>query len=92
MSSHEKGLSLELKLTTLFQQKGYNAVHNVKKMGRSGAEHQIDVYVTYPGPLHTSTILVEAKSYDTSIDKDRVMKLIQIVDDLGTRARSANAQ
>ncbi|MBI3860084.1 MAG: restriction endonuclease [Thaumarchaeota archaeon] len=82
-TTYEKGLALELKLAELFKAKGYEAVHNVKKVGRSGAEHQIDVLASYRNPLHTSTLVIEAKSYDAPIDKERIMKLIQIVDDVG---------
>jgi len=67
----------------LFQKMGYTAYHNVKRVGRSGANHQIDILVEYICPLHTSQIIIEAKSYDSPINKDRIMKLIQIVDDLG---------
>jgi len=62
---------------------GYAVIHNAKKVGRSGAEHQIDVMAEYRCPLHTSRVIIEAKSYNLPIDKDRIMKLIQIVDDLG---------
>jgi len=63
--------------------KGYDVVHNVKRVGTSGAEHQIDILAEYRCPLHTSQVIIEAKFYDAPVDKDRVMKLIQIVDDLG---------
>lgn len=82
-TAHEKGLAFELKLVELFRRMGYDATHNTKKVGRSGAEHQIDLLAQYRCPLHTSQVIVEAKSYDLPIDKDRIMKLIQIVDDLG---------
>ena len=82
-STYEKGLALELKLLELFKNANYNAIHNIKKVGRSGAEHQIDILAEYRCPLHTSQIVVEAKSYDSPIDKDRIMKLIQIVNDIG---------
>jgi hypothetical protein len=81
--SREKGLALELKLYNLYKSKGYDVIHNVKKRGRSGAEHQIDVFAEYRCPLHTSQVIIEAKAYDSPINKDRIMKLIQIVDDLG---------
>ncbi len=83
ISTFDKGLGFELKIAELFQNKGYDVVHNTKVKGRSGAEHQIDVLLKYRSPLHTSTIVVEAKSYEMPVDKDRVMKLIQIVDDIG---------
>jgi len=82
-STYEKGLALELLLSQTFEEKGYKVLHNVKRKGRSGVEHQIDVLAQYVTPLYTSTAVIEAKSYDTPIDKDRVMKLIQIVDDIG---------
>lgn len=83
VTNYEKGLALELKLTELFKKNGYDVVHNSKKVGRSGAEHQIDVLAEYRCPLHSSKLVIEAKSFDKPIDKDRIMKLIQIVDDLG---------
>lgn len=83
VTTYEKGLAFELKLTELFKKMGYDVTHDTKKVGRSGAEHQIDVLAEYKCPLHTSKVIVEAKSYDIPIDKDRIMKLIQIVDDLG---------
>ncbi len=82
-SAYEKGLALELKLLEIFKKANYNVIHNVKKVGRSGAEHQIDLLAEYKCPLHTSQIIIEAKSYQSPVDKDRIMKLIQIVNDIG---------
>jgi len=78
----EKGTGFELKIADLFKQKGYHVTHNVKLHGRSGAEHQIDVLAEYNAPLHTSRIIIEAKSYEANIDKDIIMKLIQIQQDI----------
>ena len=83
MSSYERGLALEELVAKIFRAKGYDVKHNIKLMGRSGVEHQIDVYAEYKAPLHTSRIVVECKSYDKPIDKDIVMKLIHEVEDLG---------
>ncbi len=83
ITAYEKGLALEQRLVQLFRGRGYDVEHNVKIVGRSGTEHQIDLLVRFDAPLHTSKIIIEAKSYQGSIDKDKVMKLIQIVDDLG---------
>ena len=83
-TTHEKGLALELRLAELFGKMGYNVIHDVKKTGRSGVEHQVDIFAEIKCPLHTSQIIVEAKSYDLPIDKEKIMKLIQIVDDLGS--------
>ncbi|MFQ5941828.1 MAG: restriction endonuclease [Nitrososphaerales archaeon] len=80
--SLEKGIGLELKIADLFKKSGYEVVHNVRKKGRSGAEHQIDVWAEYKAPLHTSTVIIEAKSYEANIDKDIVMKLVEIQQDL----------
>jgi len=83
MSSYERGLALEELVAKIFRAKGYDVKHNVKLIGRSGVEHQIDVYAEYKAPLHTSRIVIECKSYDKPIDKDIVMKLIHEVEDLG---------
>lgn len=80
--SYEKGLSLELIISDLFRKNGYDVIHNLKKKGKSGVEHQIDVYAEYQAPLHTSSLIIEAKNYEGTIDKDMIMKFIQIVDDL----------
>jgi hypothetical protein len=77
-----KGTGFELKIADLFKQKGYHVTHNIKLQGKSGAEHQIDVLVEYKAPLHTSRIIIEAKSYQSNIDKDIIMKLIQIQQDI----------
>lgn len=80
--SYSKGLNLELIIADLFRKNGYTVIHNLKKKGKSGVEHQIDVYAEYKAPLHTSSVIIEAKSYEESIDKDKIMKFVQIVDDL----------
>lgn len=83
INSYEKGLSLEKKIYELFSKQGYQVTHNIKKVGRSGTTHQIDVFAEYRSPLHKSIIIVEVKSLSSPIDKDKIMKLIQIVNDLG---------
>lgn len=83
ITTYEKGLALEQRLVQLFAARGYEVAHDVRMLGRSGAEHQIDLLARFACPLHTSAVVVEAKSYEGAIDKDRIMKLIQIVDDVG---------
>ncbi len=83
MNGYEKGLELERLVAQLFSSKGYFVKHNMKFRGRSGVEHQIDVYAEYRAPLHTSRIIIECKAYDKPVDKDVVMKLIQEVLDIG---------
>ncbi|MGQ9642141.1 MAG: restriction endonuclease [Candidatus Bathycorpusculaceae bacterium] len=80
---YEKGTELEKLIVRLFSSKGYEVKHNVKFQGRSGVEHQIDVYAEYKAPLHISRVIIECKAYDTPIDKDSVMKLIQEIQDVG---------
>jgi len=80
---YEKGVELEKLVAQLFKSKGYDVMHNIKLKGRSGVEHQIDVYAEYKCPLHLSRIVIECKAYDMPINKDIVMKLIQEVSDLG---------
>lgn len=82
MTSLEKGTGFELKIADLFKQKGYHVTHNIKMTGRSGATHQIDVLAQFTAPLHTSSVIIEAKSYQSNIDKDIIMKLVQIQQDL----------
>jgi len=80
--SVEKGTELELMIAELFRQKGYQVTHNILIEGRSGASHQIDVFAEYEAPLHTSKIIIEAKHYESNIDKDIIMKLIHIQQDV----------
>lgn len=69
MSTYEKGAELEKSVARLFAHKGYEVKHDVKFQGRSGVEHQIDVYAEYKAPLHISKIIVECKAHDRPIDK-----------------------
>lgn len=78
----EKGAQFERKVAKLFKQKGYDVTHNIKMTGRSGATHQIDILAQFEAPLHTSTVIVEAKYHASNINKDTTMKLIHIQQDL----------
>jgi len=82
-TSYEKGRALEELVAYLFEAKGYRVTRGVWLQGRSGVRHQIDVLADYVAPLHTSRIIIECKSYDRPVDKDTVMKLIHVVQDLG---------
>lgn len=83
MDEYERAVELELRVAELFKNRGYEARHNVWLKGRSGVKHQIDVYAVYRAPLHVDRIVVECKAYGRPVDKDRVMKLAQVVQDLG---------
>ena len=82
VSTVERGRSLETDIAELFRQGGYTVEHNAKMRGRSGAAHQIDVLASYDAPFHKSTVLIEAKNHRSNIDKDTIMKLAAIRDDL----------
>lgn len=82
MSALKKGTGFEIKIAELFQKNGYHVTHDIKMKGKSGTTHQIDVLAEFKAPLHTSTVIIEAKSYESNIDKDIIMKLIQIQQDL----------
>ena len=82
MSSVSKGAEFEVEIASILSAKGYSVKHNVNMVGRSGATHQIDVLAEYQCPLHTDTIIIEAKNHDSNINKDTVMKLANIQQDL----------
>lgn len=79
----ERGVAFEQQLAALFEAHGYRAAHDVRLVGRSGAEHQLDVYAELDLPLQTVRVVVEAKAHEQPIGKDALLKLQQIVDDLG---------
>ena len=82
MSALERYAEFELKIAELFEKKGYHVTRGIKMNGKSGITHQIDVLAEFIAPLHTSTVIIEAKSYKSNIDKDIIMRLIQIQQDL----------
>ena len=82
MSSVDKGTEFELEVAHILRAWGYSVKHNVTMIGKSGAAHQIDVLAEYLCPLHTDTIIVEAKNYGSNVSKDTVMKLVSIQQDL----------
>lgn len=82
-STVEKGTEFELQVAEMFRAHGYRVTHNVTMVGKSKAPHQIDVLAEYVCPLHTSRIIVEAKAYSHHISKDIIMKLADIMRDLG---------
>jgi len=82
-TTYEKGLKFELALKKLFESQNYRVNHNIRVLGKSGTEHQIDLLLGYEAPLHISKIIVEAKNYELPVNKDRIMRLIQIIEDVG---------
>lgn len=83
IAAHRPGETFELQLHALFAAHGYRAEHDARRTGRSGAEHQVDVWAELDLPLQVVRVVVEAKNHGAPVDKDALLKLQQIVDDLG---------
>jgi len=77
------GNSYEELVARLFSSMSYSVQRNIKKVGFSKTAHEIDVLATYDAPLHKNIIAIECKSHGNPIDKDVVMKLNNIVADIG---------
>jgi len=77
-----KGTGFELRVAELFRRKGYRVTHNVRMTGRSGAVHHIGTLAQFEAPLHTSTVIVEAKSHALNVSKAAVTDLIHVQQDL----------
>jgi len=61
--------------------KGYGS--NCKVKGESGTIHQIDVITTHTEGNHTYETAIECKYRKEKVNKDVVMKLLQILEDTG---------
>ncbi|MDZ7969899.1 MAG: restriction endonuclease [Nostoc sp. DedSLP03] len=55
--------------------------NSCKCTGKSGVSHQVDVITSHDGGIHTYKTAIECKYWNEKIDKDKVMKLIEIRDD-----------
>lgn len=56
--------------------------HNIKLKGRSGCEHQIDVYWEYKKDRITHRVAIECKNYNKRVPKDKVSAFHGILSDL----------
>lgn len=54
-----------------------------KVLGKSGVEHQIDVYAKHSDGMHTYKTAIECKYWDRRRPKDDVTKLAEIIEDAG---------
>ncbi len=81
-STVEQGTKFELEVADILESYGYRVQHNVVLKGRDGAEHQVDVLAEFDGPLHKDVILVECKAYSHNVEKDILMKQLNIREDL----------
>ena len=61
--------------------KGYGSSCKVK--GKSGTSHQIDVITSHTEGSHTYETAIECKYWKKKVNKDIVMKLLQILEDTG---------
>jgi restriction endonuclease len=61
--------------------KGYGSA--CKAIGKSGLSHQIDVITSHTDGVHTYETAIECKYRKEKVNKDVVMKLLQILDDTG---------
>lgn len=62
--------------------KDIEVLHNVKKIGLSGNEHQIDIYFEYKfaGSIHS--IAIECKDYKSRIPQEKIMAFKSKISDL----------
>ena len=56
--------------------------HNIKLKGRSGCEHQIDVYWEYIKDGITHRVAIECKNYNKAVPKEKVCAFYGILVDL----------
>lgn len=61
--------------------KGYGS--NCKVVGKSGLSHQIDVLTSHSNGNHAYETAIECKYRKEKVNKDVVMKLVQILEDTG---------
>ena len=57
--------------------------HNVKLTGKSGCEHQIDVYWEYEKDGVMNRVAIECKNYDSNVSIGKVRDFMSVLQDLG---------
>lgn len=70
--------------STLGKQTGVEIIchgNNCKVTGKSGVEHQIDVFTKHSDGLHNYKTAIECKYWDKTINKDIIMKVSEIIED-----------
>lgn len=67
-----------------YYQTGFTKVqHNIKLKGRSGCEHQIDVYWEYKKDGIEHRVAIECKNYKNSISISKVRDFFGVLNDIG---------
>ena len=69
---------------TLGKNKGIKVIcygNDCKCEGKSGVKHQIDVLFSFSDGIHEYKTAIECKYWNTKVNKDVIMKLIEILDD-----------
>lgn len=56
--------------------------HNVKLTGKSGCEHQIDVYWEYEKDGMMNRVAIECKNYDSNVSIGKVRDFLSVIQDL----------
>ena len=56
--------------------------NNCKVIGKSGVSHQIDVLTNHSDGLHQYKTLIECKYWNQTINKDIIMKMMAIINDV----------
>lgn len=79
----DKGARLEQQVAAYFRLNGYQVDTNVKREGKSGAIHEIDVLALKSDGVTEFSVAVECKAWANPIEKDVVSKLSMVLADLG---------
>lgn len=70
---------------TILHNEGENIAveHNVEKAGRSGVEHQVDVYWRFRQAGLDHTVLIECKNYASPLTLEKVRNFFVVLHDVG---------
>lgn len=68
---------------SMFEGPDIEVKRNVKIKGKSGVEHQIDVYYEFNVNNITHRVIIECKNHKKRIGKDKIQSFKAVIDDLG---------
>jgi hypothetical protein len=87
---YREAIEYELLARAIYQaiheKEGINTVkvqHNVSLAGRSGVEHQVDVYWEFKQASVTHRVLVECKNYGSNLTLEKARNFFAVVHDVG---------
>jgi len=63
--------------------KSIDVKHNVSIAGRSGVEHQVDVYWEFKQAGLTHRVLIECKNYASNLTLEKARNFFAVVHDIG---------